>query len=414
MLTSCLAKWAKQQAPFIFVKSQTNWNVISFFCFQPCKDWQLPPCVGNDRQWHTVFAVCVILMLISMVNLVVFGEDEGRNKSRSSIANAPEFATIRVSMNSNDPFVTKARQTFMDNLFVKNNSSTLYSTPTTTTNTFYILSTNGTVNATQLWQNLSAAIPSLQNMNLIPNRSQQKPTNGKKPPPEPEKTLHIVHHQQQHAFRGEHSYRRRKNFPTKPSEVILVISGCLFFITFFMATFAQIKSQVSFYTMMVRFIHWNQQWIIEEYNPDDTSDQFSSSDALSSSPITVKTSSNADLSERQRKQVIDLWRSILIAFFSPSPLPSSPLYILWTTKKSPIQLESMQLGIVFRFLKQKTKFAFDFSKNQFQVKKKSSFLFEHFLKYCFLFLDPLINQSHYTFNLIKTLLRFVYTLSLPL
>lgn len=69
-------------------------------------------------------------------------------------------------------------------------------------------------------------------------------------------------------YHSNRSRTLRKNTPTRPSEIILVVSGCLFFITFFLGTFAQIKSEVSFYTMVLRFIHWNQQWIIEEYDPD--------------------------------------------------------------------------------------------------------------------------------------------------
>ena len=65
---------------------------------------------------------------------------------------------------------------------------------------------------------------------------------------------------------SSHHGKHAKNIPTKPAEVILVVSGCLFFITFFLGTFAQIKSKVSFCTMIGRFIHCNQQWIIEEYD----------------------------------------------------------------------------------------------------------------------------------------------------
>lgn len=263
-------------------------------------------------------------MVISMINLIIFGEEDGRHKStRASLAsssNSDSFATIRVSTgvkNNQDPFSSKAHKTFLDNLFVKNSSSSGGSSGTP--NTFYILASNGTVNATQLWHNLSAAFPSFQNINLIPNRTQQKA--GEKSGPggggggDTDQSVQIYQkpqHSLGHSFRSSstgEAYRRRKNFPTKPSEVILVISGCLFFITFFMGTFAQIKSQVSFYTMMVRFVHFNQQWIIEEYNPDEYSDANAASagsDTLASTPNSVKTS-NTDLIN-ERKQVIDLWR----------------------------------------------------------------------------------------------------------
>lgn len=84
-------------------------------------------------------------------------------------------------------------------------------------------------------------------------------------------------------------WRRRKSYPAKPHEVILVISGCLFFISFFLGTFAQIKSEISFYNMMMKFIHWNQQWIIEEYNPEIKSSSHSinkMNDSISNTQIT--------------------------------------------------------------------------------------------------------------------------------
>ncbi|KAH7640514.1 hypothetical protein HUG17_7981 [Dermatophagoides farinae] len=83
----------------------------------------------------------------------------------------------------------------------------------------------------------------------------------------------VINTDKQNGFNPFHitsdPWRRRKTYPTKPHEVILVISGCLFFISFFLGTFAQIKSEISLYNMIMRFIHWNQQWIIEEYDPSN-------------------------------------------------------------------------------------------------------------------------------------------------
>ncbi|KAJ6225088.1 hypothetical protein RDWZM_003633 [Blomia tropicalis] len=205
--------------------------------FKPTSEWQLPPCIGNDRQWHTVFVICAMLMVASMVNLIIFGEEDGHSGRHHHSHNG--YQTLRTSSGMN-PFNNGVISSSGNGGDGK--KSTLTILPS---NAFDM---NGTINGNN-HRSRTLTIQTKQSNNGGTIKSDIQ-------------TDHFPYHTHRSHRAG------RKSLPTKPSEVILVVSGCLFFITFFLGTFAQIKSEVSFYTMIVRFIHWNQQWIIEEYDPD--------------------------------------------------------------------------------------------------------------------------------------------------
>lgn len=223
-------------------------------------------------------------MMVSMVNLVIFGEDDTRYR--------------RTDYN-NFHLTDKFGKT---NLFPKNltaNSILVLQNGNPNSNNVnrtqqFLVPNHG--NLTFLLANFTGVISSLQNINLIPNRDSTKnnvDANKRKSFTVNQSQLNTIEQdlqsllrQQPYGFRLSEHRKHRKNFPTKPSEVILVVSGCLFFITFFLGTFAQIKSEVSFYTMVIRFIHYNQQWLIEEYNQDLT-EVASSAAPHASSPTEV-------------------------------------------------------------------------------------------------------------------------------
>ena len=264
-----------------------------------------------------------MLMVASMVNLIIFGEEDGHSGRHHHSHNG--YQTLRTSSGMN-PFNNgvisssgnggdgkKSTLTVHDLFF---NGKTTPSTTSTTTmtnnnnnnNNNNEMIDNDTLNGNERiplfflnphihnQHNLSSTSINLNNVtNFLKNWSESIPALRKILPSNAfdmngtingnnhrSRTLTIQTKQSNNGgtiksdiqtdhfpYHTHRSHRAgRKSLPTKPSEVILVVSGCLFFITFFLGTFAQIKSEVSFYTMIVRFIHWNQQWIIEEYDPD--------------------------------------------------------------------------------------------------------------------------------------------------
>lgn len=52
------------------------------------------------------------------------------------------------------------------------------------------------------------------------------------------------------------------------SEVITLICGVLFFLSFFMAMYVEVKARNTIYKLMLKFIYLNQQWYIDEYEKE--------------------------------------------------------------------------------------------------------------------------------------------------
>lgn len=54
------------------------------------------------------------------------------------------------------------------------------------------------------------------------------------------------------------------------SEVGNLVCGVLFFVAFFVAIYVEAKSHDTLYKLLVKFIHINQQWYIDEYEKKET------------------------------------------------------------------------------------------------------------------------------------------------
>ncbi|XP_035217919.1 uncharacterized protein LOC118191227 [Stegodyphus dumicola] len=54
------------------------------------------------------------------------------------------------------------------------------------------------------------------------------------------------------------------------SEIVTLVCGVLFFLAFFIAMYVEVKSHDTLYQLLVKFIHINQQWYIDEYEKKET------------------------------------------------------------------------------------------------------------------------------------------------
>lgn len=54
------------------------------------------------------------------------------------------------------------------------------------------------------------------------------------------------------------------------SEIVTLVCGVLFFLAFFVAMYVEVKSHDTLYQLLVKFIHINQQWYIDEYEKKET------------------------------------------------------------------------------------------------------------------------------------------------
>lgn len=71
-------------------------------------------------------------------------------------------------------------------------------------------------------------------------------------------------------FKQDKGTKVELNQELTQSEIGNLVCGVLFFVAFFVSIYVEAKSHDTLYKLLVKFIHINQQWYIDEYEKKET------------------------------------------------------------------------------------------------------------------------------------------------